>query len=258
MNILVCIKQVMESGSEIKIDSSGSRLQHSKHTRFEINPYDEYAIEEAIRIKEELEDVHIDVISVGPSRAEDSLRRALGMGADEAVLIRDDSQSFRPPAVTAALIADYAKDKAYDLIFTGIMSEDEMNAQTGPMIAQLMGLPCATAVIKTDFSGDQKHLAIEREIEGGARDRFKTTMPCVLTMQTGINTPRYPALSKVMRARKKTIEGIPAREAILNANASRTETLRPPQNTAKGITLNGSTQEKADELFEILVSRSLV
>ncbi len=258
MKILVCIKQVMESGSPIKIDPSGKWLQYSQSTRFEINKYDEYAIEEAIQIKENFKDTQIDVITVGPSHASDVLRRALGMGADEAIHILDEAKGYRPPAITAEWITAFVKKETYDLIFTGIMSDDEMNAQTGVMISQILDWPCATAVIKEEISNDRKKMRIEREIEGGAKDIFDITLPCVLTIQTGINTPRYPSLSKVLRAKKKTLQIIPAKTLKTAEQIPSLETIQFPEKTTRGIVLKGSSQDKAKALLNILASKTLV
>lgn len=261
MKLLVCIKQVMESGSEIKINDSGHWMKYSSTTRFEINKYDEYAIEEAILIKEKFDNVHIDVITVGPSRAEDALRRALGMGADEAIHILDETQGYRPPVTTAGWIADFARDRNYDLILTGIMSDDEMNGQTGPMIAQILNRPCAGTTIKEEISADQRTITIEREIEGGAKDVFQIALPCVLTIQTGINSPRYPSLSKVLRAKKKTIDLILAqtlKESLANSGQPpELHAMSFPQKTPLGVVLEGSSREKAVALLDILVSKSL-
>jgi electron transfer flavoprotein beta subunit len=256
MKLLVCIKQVMESGSEIKINA-GHWMKYSDATRFEINRYDEYAIEEAILIKEKFGDAHIDVITVGPSRAGDTLRRALGMGADEAIHILDETEGYRPPVTTASWIAAVAKNRNYDLILTGIMSDDEMNGQTGPMIAQILNWPCAGTTIKEEISPDERTIAIEREIEGGAKDMFQMDLPCVLTIQTGINSPRYPSLSKVMRAKKKTFDLILADTLKKPGHQPKLHAIRFPQTTPQGIVLEGSPQEKASELLDILASKSL-
>lgn len=258
MNILVCIKQVLESGSDVKISASEKQVHLSDSTRFEINKYDEYAVEEAIQIKEQLgENCRVHVITVGPERAADVLRRALGMGADDGIHILDSAPDYRPPARTAAWIARYVRDKTYDLILTGIMSDDEMNAQTGPMIAQMLNLPCASAVIKTTLAEDQHTIAIEREIEGGEKDMFDVALPCVLAIQTGINSPRYPSLSKVLRAKKKVFEIIhPDNETDASPEPELLR-LETPQKTGTGLFLNGSTEEKAEQLMDILASKAL-
>lgn len=204
MKLLVCIKQVMESTSGIKINNSGRWITYSDDIRFAVNTYDMYAIEEAIRIKETLKDVRVDVITVGPARAEDVLRRALGMGADEAIHILDEKEGYRP-CLDCSMDRPDGKEKDYDLILAGIMSEDEMNGQTGPMIAKILDLPCTGPAIEAQIRPVENSIMVEREIEGGGRDIFNVSLPCLLTIQSGINQPRYPALSKVLRAKKKKL-----------------------------------------------------
>ncbi len=258
MKILVCIKQVMDPGSGININDDAQWIRYSKAHRFQINSYDEYAIEEAIRIKETFNNVRVDVITVGPDRAKDALRRALGMGADEAIHILDEKEGFRPPAATAQWIARAAKGKDYDLILTGIMSEDEMNGQTGPMIARILNLPCTGPAIDARIQPDQKSIVVEREIEGGARDIFNLYLPCLLTIQTGINLPRYPALSKVLRAKKKDIETI-ASDSLGTPDAQpRLHTLELPPQKPQGLVLEGSALQKASDLVDILAAKSFL
>jgi len=256
MKILVCIKQVLDPGSGIKIKDEALWFRSSKANRFQINSYDEYAIEEAIRIKESLKDVRVDVITVGPDRAKDGLRRALGMGADDAVHILDEKEAFRPPALTAQWIARAAEKKGYELILAGIMSEDEMNGQTGPMTARILNLPCTGPAIDVRVQPDQKNIVVEREIEGGARDIFEVSLPCLLTIQTGINQPRYPALSKVLRAQKKKIETITADSLETLRGQPRLHALELPTQKPQGLVLEGSALQKATDLVEILAAKS--
>ena len=256
MKILVCIKQVMDPGSGIKINDDSQWIRYSKNHRFQINSYDEYAIEEAIRIKEALKDVRVDVITVGPVRAKDALRRALGMGADDVIHILDENVGFRPPALTAQWIAKAVKEKNYDLILAGIMSEDEMNGQTGPMIARILNLPCNGPTIDARIQPDQKSMVVEREIEGGARDIFEISLPCLLTIQTGINQPRYPALSKVLRAKKKEIETIAADSLETLSDLLKLHTLELPPQKPQGLVLEGSALQKATDLVDLLAAKS--
>lgn len=258
MKILVCIKQVMECDSEVKINDSGNWTAHSASTRFEMNPFDAYAVEEALLIKEKTAHSTVHAITVGPDQTQDTLRRALGMGADEAIHILDTSSSYRPPLVTASWIAAYAGDRGYDLILTGIMSADEMNSQTGPMIAQLLSIPCCTATIREQVWPDKKKVSVEREIEGGARDLFDIKLPCVLTVQTGINYPRYPSLSKVLRARKKEIVLIPCQSFERGDPTVTLDTLQYPRKKRKGILLEGTLESKVDQLIDLLGKRALL
>lgn len=258
MNLLVCVKQVMESGSTIQINDSKKWIDHLDSTRFEMNKFDAYAVEEALLIKEQFPESRIDIITVGPDHAEDTLRRALGMGADEGILLADNQKGYRPPCLTAAWIASYARDKGYDLILTGIMSEDEMNGQTGPMLAEILLFPCCTGTIRETLSPDKKTVSVEREIEGGARDMFDIKLPCVLTLQTGINTPRYPALSKVLRAKKKELSVIDVNSLEKNKQTLTLKKVQHPEKTRKGILLNGTTEDKVDQLMDILSKKALL
>jgi len=258
MKILVCVKHVMESESEIRVNDGGSWVAHSDSTRFEMNPFDAYAIEEALRIKERFPDSRVHAVTVGSDHARNTLRRALGMGADEGVHIVDGVVGRPSPFLVASWIASYAKNRGYDLILTGIMSSDEMNAQTGPMIAQMLSIPCGGAVISEKISPDQKMVSVERETEGGARDMFDITLPCLLTIQTGINLPRYPALSKVLRAKKKSLDVIDSGvfdgnepDLIFKGVGSRNK-------KSDGVFLDGTRQEKVDQLIDILEKKALL
>jgi len=258
MKILVCVKQVMEGESPVRVNDSGKWTSPCASARFEMNPFDTYAVEEALRIRERIPGTLVHTITVGPESSRDTLRRALGMGADEAVHILDHGMGYRPPFLTASWIAAYAKGKGYDLILTGIMSADEMNGQTGPMIAQGLSIPCASAVLYEKPGPNGTHISIEREIEGGARDMFEVTLPCVLTLQTGINSPRYPSLSMVLRSRKKEIAVIPAVAFDEQEPGLRLHSLYSPQKERKGVLLDGTIEEKAEQLMDILAKKALL
>jgi electron transfer flavoprotein beta subunit len=258
MKILVCVKHVMESESTIQINDSGKWFEPSGSARFEMNRFDAYAIEEALLIKQRFSDSKIHAITVGPDHSQDTLRRALGMGIDEGIHISDNSIGYRPPFHTASWIAAYAKDKGYDLILTGIMSSDEMNCQTGPMISQLLSIPCCTATIQEKISSDKKTISVEREIEGGARDGFDIRLPCVLTIQTGINNPRYPSLSKVLRAKKKEIEVISSNFFGEKKQCLTLKNIQYPERKKKGVVLEGTIEDKVDQLMDILEKKAVL
>jgi len=258
MKILVCIKQVVDSGSEIHINDSKNWVEISGSTRFGINKFDTYAVEEALLIKKQHPGSMIDVVCVGPDHAEDALRRALGMGADEGIHILDNLIGYKPPFLTGSRIAAYAVDRCYDLILTGIMSEDEMNGQTGPIIAELLSIPCCTSVINTKISPKEGKIKVEKETEGGIKKIFDIELPCVLALQTGINIPRYPSLSKVLRAKKKKLKKIHAK-APENQEQTLTMTkIQFSRKKRKGIFLKGNIDDKADKLIEILEARAML
>ena len=258
MKILVCVKHVPESDTAIHIKEDGGWIDMQSFDEFKMNRLDEFAVEEAVRFKESLPDVSIDVISVGSIRAVDAVRRSIGMGADNGIHIVHENEEHLSPAQIGFWIAQYAKNHNYALIFTGAMSEDAMNGQTGPMIAAHLGLPCATGVIFQELAADGKTIYVEREIEGGKRDTFELELPAVLTIQSGNNIPRYPALSKLLKANKQKLEIIES--ATLSQPETGENIIRVdfPQKSRAGTVLEGSQQDKARALLQILRDKALL
>ncbi len=204
MKILVCIKPVPDSESEIAIDDSKSWIKEIN--LFRMNRFDEFALEEALSIKDRDKNVKIDVISVGSAESKDVIKRALGMGADSGILIYTEDPGYISPYMTAGYIASYVKEKSYDIIFTGVMSEDYMQGQVGPFIAEMLGRPCASFVVKQEILYDSKCVYAEREIDGGLIESVQVSLPAVFTIHSGINKPRYPSLSNMLRAGRTEIE----------------------------------------------------
>ena len=164
MKILVCVKQVPESEVPIHINGSTGWIQKDAITEFKMNRLDEFAVEEALLIKESMPDTAIDIIAVGPDRCDEVVRRAIGMGADSGVHILTTSDGYQSPFQVASWIAEFAHNKKYDLIITGTMSEDHMQGQVGPMLAARLDLPWATSVIFEKIGLDRKTIYVEREI----------------------------------------------------------------------------------------------
>lgn len=256
MRILVCVKQVPETDSPIRIDAGW--IQTGFITEFRMNRLDEFAVEEAVLIKERLPATTIDAITVGPERCADVLRRAVGMGADRGIHITVDSDRFLSAADVAGWIGACIRDKNYDLIFTGVLSEDHMQGQIGPMLAAHLALPCATSVIYEAIASDQKSIRVEREIEGGNRDILELRLPAVITIQSGINRPRYPSLSNLLRANKQDLETISAGALEKFSASEAIVEVVYPQKSRAGIVLNGSADEKAARLFNILREKALM
>jgi len=258
MRILVCIKQVCESDSPIQIDDHAGWIQSDAITGYKMNRLDEFAVEEAVLLKEAYPATSIDAITVGPDRSAEVIKRAIGMGADHGVHIITESEGYINPFTIASGIADYARDRHYTLIFAGVISEDQMQGQVGPMIAACLSLPWATAVIRQQMAPDNKSIYLEREIEGGSRDTLQLELPAVLTIQSGINTPRYPSLSNLLRANKQKLETIQAgnpAQAALRESIVRVEY---PAKSRAGTFLSGSQQEKATRLLSLLRERALL
>lgn len=256
MRILVCIKPVPDSESAIVIDDSENRIKHSDI--FRMNRFDEFALEEALSIKDKDKAVKIDVISVGSAASKDIIKRSLGMGADSGILISTDETGYISPFITADYIASYVKETSYDLVFTGVMSEDYMQGQVGPLIAEMLGRPCASFVVEQKILPDSKCVYAEREIEGGVIESVEISMPAVLTIHGGINKPRYPSLSNMLRAGRTEIKTIDSN--LMNRPEPKQKIMRLtiPEKRRKGVVLSGSVKEKAAKLIHILSHKAFI
>jgi len=200
MNIIVCVKQVPDTETRIKIASDNKRIDPTD-VNWILNPYDEYAVEEALRIKEKKGAGNVTVLSLGPERSVSALRNALAMGADEAVLIKTGDE-YIDSFATAKALAEILKSMTYDLILFGKQAVDNDNLQVGAMVSELLALPCATFI--TELKLENGKALVKREIEGGT-EIIETTLPAIFTAEKGLNEPRYPALRGIMMAKKKQI-----------------------------------------------------
>ena len=255
MKILVCVKQVPDGTVNHHINSTGSWIEENDSIAWRMNSYDEYAIEEALKIKEEYPQFRVDVVSLGPDRVRDVLVRAIGMGADKAVHIRTPRGCYSDPAEVASSIADFAGPEEYDLIFTGVMAEDDMHCQTGPIIASILQMPYAVAVLQEELNYNERKINLKIEMEGGVVVSSQLLLPALLTVQSGINRPRYPSLSNVLRAKKAVI---PVVEKDLAVTEQALHCLSFPEKSGRGIVIEGSSREKADKLMDIAEGRSLL
>jgi electron transfer flavoprotein beta subunit len=226
MNIAVCIKRVPDSETRVKIAADGKALDESG-VKFVMNPYDEFAVEEALRRKEKAGASEVTVICLGPAAAQETIRTALAMGADRGLLLQADKIPADPFEV-ARIIAAELKSTSWDLILFGRMAIDDYNHQVGALTAELLGLPCVTAISHLEIEG-AKGLA-EREIEGGI-EVVEFSLPAVLTADKGLNEPRYPALKGIMAAKKKPLEVKPVQAS---AGAFEVVALAPPPERKEG------------------------
>ena len=201
MKIAVCIKRVPDSETRVKIGPDSKSLDESG-VKFVVNPYDEFALEEALRRKEKAGAGEVAVFCVGPAAAQETIRTALAMGADRGVLLQTDKVPVDGFETAKALAAEL-KGGTWDLILFGRMAIDDYSSQVGPIVAELLGLPCVTSVSHLEIEG-QKGVA-EREVEGGI-EVVDFSLPAVLTADKGLNEPRYPALKGIMAAKKKPLE----------------------------------------------------
>jgi len=201
MKIAVCIKRVPDSETRVKIAADGKSLDEAG-VKFVLNPYDEFAVEEALRRKEKAGAGEVAVFCLGPAAAQETIRTALAMGADRGVLLSVDKIPA-DPLESAKVLAAELKSSSWDLILFGRMAIDDYNTQVGTLVAELLDLPCVSAVSHLDIEGTKG--VAEREIEGGI-EVVDFPLPAVLTTDKGLNEPRYPALKGIMAAKKKPLD----------------------------------------------------
>ena len=205
MKIAVCVSHVPDTATRIKIGADRKAIDQSGVT-YVINPYDEYAVEEALKTKEKIGgDSLVYAISVGDDTNKESIRKALAMGVDEGVLLKDDNP--RDSFGIANALAEEIKSLGCDIVFCGKQSVDYDNSITGQIIAEMIGYNCIPVVV--DFKLDGTNITAEREIEGG-KEVVETQLPAVITTQKGLNEPRYASLKGIMASKKKTITEKPA------------------------------------------------
>jgi electron transfer flavoprotein beta subunit len=243
MKIVVCIKRVPDSETRVKIATDGKSLDEAG-VKFVMNPYDEFAVEEALRRKEKAGAGEAVIVALGPAAAQETIRTALAMGADRGVLLQTDkvpADAFE----TARLIAAELKTGTWDLILFGRMAIDDYNHQVGVLVAELLGLPCVSAVSHLDLDGSKG--VAEREIEGGI-EVVEFPLPAVLTVDKGLNEPRYPALKGIMAAKKKPLEVKPVQAG---AGAIEVAALTPPPERKEG-RIVGEGAGAVPELIRVL------
>ena len=255
MNILVCIKQVPQSETATVIDSANTWIVRSDNAAYKMNRFDEYALEEALLIKERFPGVRVDVLTLGPKRSRDVVKRAFGMGADDGTYILSDDNAYKDPGVVAVQLSREAGKGNYDLILCGVMSEDMMQAQTGQMLAEHLGLPCVSSVVGLDVDPGDKRAHVKLEAEGGMRSLVQVSLPCVLTIQAGGNTPRYPTLSKILKANNKKINIVEENRADPGQSC---QIIRYPVKQRAGVLLEGSRKDVARQLARIFKQKSIM
>lgn len=202
MNIFVCVSLVPDSTTKVKVASDGKSLDESG-VSFIINPYDEFAVEQAVQMNEK-DGSTTTAVSFGTDKAKEAIKKAFQMGVENGVLIKADSDNFDSYTV-ARNLADYLKDKNADLILFGKQSIDYDGMVIPKMVAEMLNLPCVNVVVKMDIADGK--ITAEREIEGG-KEVVEATMPAVIGAQKGLNEPRYPNLKSIMAAKKKSIEEV--------------------------------------------------
>lgn len=258
MNILVCLKQTFDTEERITIENG--RINEDG-AEFVINPYDEYAVEEAIKLKEQ-HGGEVTVITIGPERAEQALRTAMAMGADKGVIVDiedlgDNVDEHTIAHVLAATIQE--EDLEYDIILCGYMAVDDGSAQVGPRLAELLNIPHISTITKLTIEGDK--VSVEKDVEGDV-EYIDSKLPILVTAQQGLNEPRYPSLPGIMKAKKKPLtrlelDDLDLDEDDIKAKTEITDIFLPPKKEA-GKILQGDLADQAKELVQLLRSEAKV
>jgi len=254
VKILVCVKSVPEAESNFRVNAAANSYDEAS-LQYKVNEYDLCAVEEAVRIKEKFKDVEITVLSVGPARVEAEMRKAMGLGCEHGLRIDDPEANTKDAIAIASYISAWAQDKYFDLVFCGVMSEDLQQCSTGPMTAQLLNLPCATTVISLSITEDRKKIICRRELEAGLLENVELPLPALVTIQTGINIPRYASLSNVLRVRKLQIPAIPASTLAADRAGKSVVKASLPERSKVCEFLEGDPEKVAEQLVEKIRER---
>ncbi len=257
MNIIVCLKQVPDTETQIKIGSDRQSIV-TDDIKWVMNPYDEYGVEEALRLKEK-HGGEVTVVGLGPKRVTESIRTALAMGADKGILISDEALNGSDSLAHAKALVAAIKDTEYDLIFTGQRGVDDDLGIVGATLAELLNIPQLSLIIKVEVAEDGKSVKVERPIEGETLV-ITSPLPALITAQKGLNEPRYASLPGIMKAKKKPLVeksladlGLNVADFGAGARKMKILELTPPPGRQAGKIIEGETpQEKAAQLAKLL------
>lgn len=261
MKIAVCIRRVPDTAeAEVKVDDTGKDIIRDRLV-FTINEADNYALEEALLLKER-HDAEVTLVSVGPGESEEVLRMGLAKGAASAVRIDDSGLAGSDAVCLARVLAAYFKKNEFDLVFTGCIAQDVEDSQVGPALAQFLGWPHAAYVVQLEVQDGK--IEVRRELEGGFLEVKEITGPCIVSIQTGGNTPRYASILGIKRARSKSLEDLDP-EALelepgdLGEAGSLTGLVKlyVPEVESAAEMIEGNVNEKATRAAEILKEKGL-
>lgn len=253
MKILVCIKQVPDMESKFAIDGN---WYDTSDLAWRMNEYDEYGVEQAVQVKEQVGDGDLTVLCIGPDRVKETMKKALAMGCDRGVHLTDDKAAERDPQEIASMIAKFAGEGGFDLIFCGMQSQDRASAQVGLYVAEMLGIPSVSTIV--DFQYNDGNVTVKRELEGGVKALISTSTPALFTCQLGLNTPRYPTLPNIMKAKKKELLSLPFEDFLDVAAAQETTEMFFPEKKGGGLVLEGDPAELADRLIQIIKEKTTV
>ena len=262
MDIVVCVKHVPETAeAELKIDSSGKAIEKTGLV-YDINEWDDYALEEAVRIKEK-QGGTVTAITIGPTDFDSTLRKCLARGADQAIRLTDPKFENSDGYAIAKILHSVIKTLHYDLILVGMQAGDDGNATVGPILAQLLSIPHATMIKKLELATGMAK--VNRELEGGLEEQLEIKLPALFSVQTGINEPRYVSIMGIRKAMQKEIKLMTLADTGLTENDVgaagswvKVENMYVPPVEKQAEFIKGSPDEIAARITEILKSRGLI
>jgi len=257
VNILVCIKQVPDTETQIKVSPDGRSIVDDD-IKWIMNPYDEYGVEEALRLKEKFGG-EVTVVGLGPKRVTESIRTALAMGADKGILINDPALEGSDSLGTAKAITAAVKELDFDIIFTGQRGIDDDSGLVGAALAEFLDIPQFSVIVKVEVSEDGKSVKAHRPVEGQTIV-LESSLPALISTQKGLNEPRYASLPGIMKAKKKPLDektladlGLDPVESGAGARKLKIIELTPPPQSEAGKIVEGETPEqKAESLARLL------
>jgi electron transfer flavoprotein beta subunit len=262
LNIIVCAKHVPETAeAEIKIDAGGKAIEKTGLV-YDINEWDDYALEEAVRIKEKHGGT-VTAITIGSEDSDSTLRKCLARGADKAIRLTDSKFEGSDGYAIAKILHSAIKSLPFDMILTGMQAGDDGNAMVGPILAEILKIPHATMVKKMELT--EGAVKVNRELEGGLEEMLEVKLPALFSIQTGINEPRYVSIMGIRKAMQKEIKlmtladtGLQESDVGPSGSWSRTERMYVPPVEKQAELLKGTPEEVATKIADILKSRGLI
>ena len=261
MKSLVLVKHVPDSNSPFRINGSANWIDDA-NLSFVLNDYDRYALEELLALKDAGQVSEVVALTVGPAAATSALRTCLATGADRAIHVKDEALAGCDPLSLAKVIKTAIQNEGFSLVLAGLQADDDNHTQVGALVARLLDWPCATATLRLSLQGNDT-VRVERELENNRLQVVDLKLPAVVTVQTGINTPRYASLKGIMSAKKKEIRTVALGDLGLDAgtvggSAARMKTVRfaPPPKGKGAEMLEGSPDEVAKELLKRIRERT--
>ncbi|MBT3179264.1 MAG: electron transfer flavoprotein subunit beta/FixA family protein [Candidatus Marinimicrobia bacterium] len=251
MKIAVLVKQVPGSESVLPILGDTTWIDEAQAT-FVMNPPDNFAIEEALLIKEKIGEGEVVIISMGPSRVQKVIREGLAKGADRGIHLEEDGTIETDPLSNAKSFTSVLKEENFDLVLSGLQSDDTGMGQTGVLIGEMLGMSTATLAMEVEIQSPT--IRVKRELESGWFQWVKLKMPSAISIQSGLNTPRYPSLKGIMGAKRKEIKVVPASDHQTHSKSQSIDKVFVPQTSKQTVVIEGDADSVVSKIVNILKS----